>query len=136
MQRGSAIYDYFRQEEYQKYKTILENSPGTGHLSGAARNRFAGMRTVGGRNGSIGYGVGGRSSLFSTSPKSSAINKTRFDRQVTSGFAQRISDKSAAIPGYTFFLTSGIYISGTSFPTPTSNRTQIVLCITIRYTWL
>ena len=98
--KRSAFDEAFRQDEYRKYKAILENSPGTGLTGGMVRSHF-GSTKPGTRQYRLKEpSVGDRSSLFETPLISPAISKTKYNRQFTTTYAQRISNQSTAIiPG-------------------------------------
>jgi hypothetical protein len=81
--KRSAFFEAFRQDDYQKYRAILENSPGIGFQVGAGRSRFTNTNITMARIHPIKQSAGGRTSLFGTPNTSPAISKTRYDYQYT-----------------------------------------------------
>ena len=99
MIKHSAILQAFREDEYMKYKAILENSPAAGlkgkcHRSPMTNNS---TKTPSRLKESL---ATNRTSLFKNQNTSSAINITRYDRPTKLFNSHRISKLSnETIPG-------------------------------------
>jgi len=94
--KRNAFFEASRQDEYMKYKAILENSPGTGLVRGAFRSRLGISKKSVIQSPWNDSGACNRTSLFESPITSSAVNRTRFNRQITAGHMQRISKQSAS----------------------------------------
>ena len=105
--KRNAVFSVFRKDEHMKYKAILENSPGTGLIGGAYRNRFNGTRKLGSHNLWNDSSFNNRTSLFQTPMTSPAISRTRYTPQVTEEHRQRISnEKHSYIQGKILYFVA------------------------------
>ena len=96
----NAVISVFQKDEYRKYKAILENSPGTGLIGGAFKNRLNASRRLGSHSILNDSTFNNRTSLFKSPVTSPAISRTRYNPEVTENHRQRISNqKYAYIPG-------------------------------------
>ena len=120
--KRNAVFSVYRKDELLKYKAMLENSPGTGLIGGAYKNRFNGTRKSGAHSLWSDSSFNNRTSLFQTPMTSPAISRTRYNPQVTEEHRQRISnEKHSYIPGKILYfvtchkLTAGIRYGGRYF---------------------
>ena len=99
--KRNAFIEASRREDYMKYKAILENSPGTGLIKGAFRGSRLGLSNKSViQNPWNDANAGNRTSLFESPITSSAVSRTRFNRQITAEHTQKISNQIAPrIPG-------------------------------------
>ena len=98
--KRNAVLEAFRQDDYRKYRAILENSPGTGLIGGAYRNRSAASKRATLHSPWNVSRFNNRTSLFQSTVPSPAISRTTYNFQATKDNRERISNqRSTNIPG-------------------------------------